>query len=195
MSLEKQKQLIASSGSLGLSIPGLSIDPIVKNIMDKSAELKSHKEMIEEEKKENEERGMNKEDAKKEADAKLKEVIEKYKKSIKEAAEEQIILIKQHYKNFKEGLESIPSDVKAVIANIALPPAISVPPGAPNPVYALNLAKTAKSSISGTLSIIIISFTEILKAANKILFVLPEPILSLFEKVKTASGIINGIPI
>jgi hypothetical protein len=195
MSLEKQKQLIASSGSLGLSIPGLSIDPIVKNIMDKSAELKSHKEMIEEEKKENEERGMSKEDAKKEAEAKLKEVIERYKKSIKEAAEEQIILIKQHYKNFKEGLESIPSDVKAVIANIALPPAISAPPGAPNPVYALNLAKTAKSSISGTLSIIIISFTEILKAANKILFVLPEPILSLFEKVKTASGIINGIPI
>jgi hypothetical protein len=195
MSLEKQKQLIASSGSLGLSIPGLSIDPIVKNIMDKSAELKSHKEMIEEEKKENEERGMNKEDAKKEAETKLKEVIEKYKKSIKEAAEEQIILIKQHYKNFKEGLESIPSDVKAVIANIALPPAISVPPGSPNPIYALNLAKTAKSSISGTLSTIIISFTEILKAANKILFVLPEPILSLFQKVKTASGINNGIPI
>ena len=195
MSLEKQKQLIASSGSLGLSIPGLSIDPIVKNIMDKSEELKSHKEMIEEEKKENEERGMSKEDAKKEAEAKLKEVIERYKKSIKEAAEEQIIIIKQHYKNFKEGLESIPSDVKAVIANIALPPAISVPPGSPNPIYALNLAKTAKSSISGTLSTIIISFTEILKAANKILFVLPEPILSLFEKVKTASGIINGIPI
>ena len=195
MSLEKQKQLIASSGSLGLSIPGLSIDPIVKNIMDKSAELKSHKEMIEEEKKENEERGMNKEDAKKEAETKLKEVIEKYKKSIKEAAEEQIILIKQHYKNFKEGLESIPSDVKAVIANIALPPAISVPPGSPNPIYALNLAKTAKSSMTGTLSTINISFTEILKAANKILFVLPEPILSLFQKVKTASGINNGIPI
>lgn len=195
MSLEKQKQLVEESGALGLSIPGLSIEPIIKNIMDKSSEIKAHKEMIEEEKKENEERGMKKEEAKKEAEAKLKEVTEKYKESIKEAAKEQITLIKQHYKNFKDGLESIPEDVKAVIANIALPPAISVPPAAPNPIYAINLAKTAKSSIAGTLSIIIISFTEILKAANKILFVLPESILSLFEKVKMASGIINGIPI
>ena len=195
MSLEKQKKLAASLGALGLSIPGLNIETIIKNIMDKSEELKEHKEMIEDEKKENEERGMNKEDAEREAETKLKEVIEKYKKSIKEVAEEQIILIKQHYKNFKEGLESIPPDVKAVIANIVLPPAISVPPSTANPIYALNLAKTAKSSIASTLSAIIISFTEILKAANKILFVLPESILSLFEKVKTASGIINSIPI
>jgi seryl-tRNA synthetase len=195
MSLEKQKQLVTSSGALGLSIPGLSLEPIIKNIMDKSAELKAQKEMIQEEIKENEERGMKKEDAKKEGEKKLNELIEKYKKSIKEAVEEQITLIKQHYKNFKEGVENIPDDVKAVIANIILPPAISAPPAAPNPVYAVNLAKTAKNSIAGTLSVIIISFTEILKAANKILFVLPESILSLFEKIKTFSQLISTIPI
>jgi hypothetical protein len=195
MSLEKQKKLVEESGALGLSIPGLSLEPIIKNIMEKSDELKTQKEMIEEEIKENQERGMKREDAKKEGEKKLKELIDGYKKNLKESVEEQITLIKQNYKNFKEGLESIPEDVKAVIANIALPPAISVPPAAPNPIYAINLAKTAKNSIAGTLSVIIISFTEILKAANKILFVLPEPILSLFEKVKTTSEIINGIPI
>jgi hypothetical protein len=187
MSLEKQKKLVEESGALGLSIPGLSLEPIIKNIMEKSGELKAQKEMIEEEIKENQERGMKKEDAKKEGEKKLKELIDGYKKNLKESVEEQITLIKQHYKNFKEGLESIPEDVKAVIANIALPPAISVPPAAPNPIYAINLAKTAKSSIAGTLSVIIISFTEILKAANKILFVLPEPIVSLYEKVKMTS--------
>jgi type IV secretory pathway VirB4 component len=195
MSLEKQKKLIEESGALGLSIPGLSLEPIIKNIMEKSRELKEQREMIEEEKKENEERGMRKEDAKNEADKKLQEIIERYKESLKEVVSEQITIIKQHYRNFKDGLERIPSDVKSVIANIALPPAISVPPSAPNPIYALNLAKTTKSSIIGTLSIIIISFTEILKAANKILFVLPESILSLFEKVKVASEIISSIPI
>jgi DNA repair exonuclease SbcCD ATPase subunit len=195
MSLEKQKELVASSGALGLSIPGLSLEPIIKNIMEKSKELKSHKEMIEEEVKENKERGMDPNEAKKEGEKKLKELIEKYKKSLKEAVEEQITLIKQHYKNFKEGLESIPEDVKAIIANILLPPTISAPPAAPNPIYALNLAKTTKNSIAGTLSVIIISFTEILKAANKILFLLPEPILSLFEKIKTVSQLISSIPI
>jgi hypothetical protein len=195
MTLKKQKELVASSGALGLSIPGLSLEPIIKNIMDKSEELKEHKKMIEDEKKENEERGMGKADAEREANKKLNDITEQYKKRIKEVADEQITLIKQHYKNFKEGLESIPPDVKAVIANIVLPPAISVPPSTANPIYALNLAKTAKSSIASTLSAIIISFTEILKAANNILFVLPESILSLFEKVKTASEIINSIPI
>mgnify|MGYP000417528423 CR=1 FL=1 len=41
MSLEKQKQLVEESGALGLSIPGLSIEPIIKNIMDKSSEIKA----------------------------------------------------------------------------------------------------------------------------------------------------------
>jgi SMC interacting uncharacterized protein involved in chromosome segregation len=195
MSIEKQIELITNSSSLGLDIPGLSIDPIIKNIVDKSEEIKNYKSSIEEEIKDLEERGMNIDDAKKEADTKMKEAIELYIKNIKDVVNEQITIIKTHYKNFNDGLERIPDDVKSIITNIALPPAITVPPGAANPIYSINLAKTAKNALTGTLSLMIISFTEVIRAANKILFVLPEPILSLFEKIKLLSDLISTIPI
>lgn len=195
MSIERQKKLIDESGSLGLTIPGLSIDPIVNNMVSKSEELKIYKQSIDEEIKDNTDRGMSRSEAEKEAQEKFKQIAETYKKNIREVVKDEIITIKQQYKVFKEGLESIPEDVKAAIANIALPPSISAPPGAPNPIYALNLAKTTKNSIAGTLSIIIVAFTVILRAANKILFTLPESIISLFEKIKIAAGIINSIPV
>lgn len=195
MSIERQKKLIDESGSLGLTIPGLSIDPIVNNMVSKSEELKIYKQSIDEEIKDNTDRGMSRSEAEKEAQEKFKQITETYKKNIREVVKDEIITIKQQYKVFKEGLESIPEDVKAAIANIALPPSISAPPGAPNPIYALNLAKTTKNSIAGTLSIIIVAFTVILRAANKILFTLPESIISLFEKIKIAAGIINSIPV
>ena len=94
-----------------------------------------------------------------------------------------------------DGLKRIPEDVKTAIQNIALPPAISVPPGAPNPIYALNIAKQTKAALVGTLGIIVFAFTEVLKAATKILFVLPDSLLSTFEQIKTAFTIIKSIPV
>jgi hypothetical protein len=194
MSLAEQKRLVEQAGELGESLPGLNLNSILENIVKNSKEFKAQSDIAEQEVNENVERGQSREEARKEANRKIKQTRDIYKESIREAAIEQITIIKQQYRIFKEGLERIPADVKLVIANIALPPAITAPPGAPNPIYALNIAKTAKSALAGTLSIIIFAFTEILKAANKIFFVLPQSLLSLYEKLKTTSNILNSIP-
>jgi hypothetical protein len=193
MSLAEQKRLVNQAGELGESLPGLNLNAILENIVKQSDELKTQYKIVEQEVEENIARGESEADSRKEAEEKLKQTLNVYKESIREAAIEQITTIKQQYRIFKEGLDRIPEDVKLVIANIALPPAIG--PVAPNPAYALNIAKTAKSSLAGTLSIIIFAFTEILKAANKIFFVLPQSLLSLYEKLKATSNILNSIPI
>lgn len=195
MTLIRQKELILQAGELGENLPGLNLDTILENLAKKSDEVKAQYDIAESEIADNVSRGMSEDDAKKEAENKIKEILNAYKESIRESVIEQITIIKQQYRVFKEGLARIPDDVQAVIANIALPPAITVPPGGPNPIYALNLAKTTKNALAGTLSIIIVAFTEILKVATKILFVLPNSLLSLYEKLKTTSTILNSIPI
>jgi len=195
MSLEKQKELILSAGDLGLAIPGLAILAIIEKIVEKSQEVKVQVEIIEKEREALEAQGFDKEQAKADAKKKKKEMIDKFKENIKDFVNEQIALIKQQYKIFMDGLKRIPEDVKTAIQNIALPPAITVPPGGPNPLYALNIAKQTKAALVGTLGIIVLAFTEILKAATKILFVLPDSLLSLFEQIKTAFTIIKSIPV
>jgi hypothetical protein len=195
MSIKRQKDLIEKSSDLGENIPGLNVDKIVENLAKNSTEVKNQVKIIEEEVDENIERGMDENEAKEEAKKKIKDTIKQYKDSIRDAVIEQIAIIKQQFKIFKEGLQRIPADVKAAITNIALPPSISAPPGAPNPIYALNLVKTTKNALVATLAIMIVAFTAILIAANKISFVLPNSILSLFEKIKISSTTINTIPV
>jgi hypothetical protein len=195
MSLKRQKDLIEKSSDLGENIPGLNVDKIVENLAKNSTEIKNQVKIIEDEVDENIERGMDENEAKEEGKKKIKDTIKQYKDSIRDAVIEQIAIIKQQFKIFKEGLQRIPADVKAAIANIVLPPSISAPPGAPNPVYALNLVKTTKNALVATLAIMIVAFTAILIASNKITFVLPNSILSLFEKIKITSTTINTIPV
>lgn len=195
MSLEKQISLVEESGVLGESIPGLELDLILENLAQKSDELKSQYDAIESQIEENVSRGMSREQARSEAESQIESIKETAKERLKQPVVEQITIIKQQYRVVKEGLKSIPEDVTAVAANILLPPAISVPPAAPNPLYAINLAITSKNAISSTLSTVLIAFTEILKAANRIQFVLPEPVLSLYETIKGLSSLIDSIPI
>lgn len=195
MSLEKQISLVEESGMLGESIPGLELDLILENLAQKSDELKSQYDAIEAQIEENVSRGMPREQARAEAESQIESIKKTAKERLKQPVVEQITIIKQQYKVVKEGLKSIPEDVTAVAANILLPPAISVPPAAPNPLYAINLAATSKNALSSTLSTMIIAFTEMVKAANIIQFVLPVPILSLYESIKELSSLIDSIPL
>lgn len=195
MSVTKQKELIEKSINLGESIPGLNVDTIIESMVKKSPEVKAQTKIIENEVKENIDRGMSEQDAKAEAKTKIKNLNKSYKTSIKEAVIEQIAIITQQYKIFKEGLKRIPDDVKAAIANIAIPPTISTPPAGPNPVYATNLVKTTKNALLATLAIMIVAFTTMLVSGNKIQFIFPNSLLSLFDAIKTTQTIINSIPV
>ena len=213
MSLQQQTELLNKMGNLGESIPGLDVDPIVENLVKESEELKTITESIDVEEEEEVERAKRSEDkkktaeerkadlkkkreeAKKKGEDQKKKIIETYKKSIKETVKEKITVIKQSYKVFKDSVESIPSDVTGLITNIALPPAITAPPGAPNPIYALNLTKQVKNSLGRTLNNAIVAFTEVLKAANAIKFQIPQFILDLFDKINIVNGLISSIPV
>jgi hypothetical protein len=213
MSLQPQIELLDKMGNLGESIPGLDVNKIVENLAKKSEELKTITESIDSEEDEEVERAKRSEDkkkteeekvaerkkkreeAKKKGDAQKKKIIDTFKKNIKETVKEKITVIKQNYKVFKDSVESIPPDVTALITNIALPPAITAPPGGPNPVYAFNLAKQGKNTLGRTLNNAIVAFTEILKAANAIKFEIPKFILDLFEKISIANTVISSIPI
>jgi hypothetical protein len=216
MSLQQQKDLLDKLGNLGEPIPGLDIDPIIENLAKKSEELKTVTESIDsEEEEENErarrsekkkktpeekktaeeERKKKREEAKKKAEAQKKKIIEDYKKNIRKTVQEEIDIIKYNYKIFTDAIESIPPDVSALITNIALPPAITVPPGAPNPLYAINLAKQGKNTLGRTLSSSIVAFSQVLKASNAIKFELPKSILDLFDKIAFVNSIISSIPL
>jgi chemotaxis protein histidine kinase CheA len=231
MSLEPQIQLLSKLGSLGESIPGLDIDPIIENLVKKSEEIKTATESIdEEEEEENEretrserrkerkaekerkkagkkekteeekeaqkaERKKKREETKKKAKEQKKKIIENYKKQIRVVVQENTIEIKQNYKIFKDAIESIPPDVSALITNILLPPAITVPPGGPNPLYALNLTKQAKNTLVRTLNSAIVAFTVVIKLSTAIKFEIPKPILDLFDKINIVSNLIGSIPL
>ena len=195
MAIQDQISLIAQLSALGESIPGLDITPIIENIANKNKEIKQYILMCEEEAKENQERGMTKEQAQKEADKKKKEVIDTYKKNIESFVQEQIDIIKSQYKIIKDGVKAIPDDVKATIANILLPPAISAPPSAPNPIYALNLAAETKNSLTSLLNTIVSAMLILLKAATAIQFEVPAVVLTIGETIKTLDSLLASIPV
>jgi hypothetical protein len=231
MSLEPQIQLLNKLGNLGSSIPGLNIDPIIENLVEKSEELKTITESIDsEEEEENEretrsekrkerkdekerkkagktekteqekeakkaEREKKREEFKKKAEEKKKKIIEDYKKNIRKTVQEEIDIIKQNYKVFKDAIESIPPDVSALIANIFLPPGITAPPGVFNPIYAYNIAKQGKNTLGRTLNSSIVAFSQVLKAATAIKFQIPKSILDLFDKISAVNSVISSIPL
>lgn len=142
-----------------------------------------------------EERKKKRKEAKEKADARKKKIIEDYKKNIRKTVQEEIDIIKYNYKIFTDAIESIPPDVSALITNILLPPAITVPPGLANPIYAINLAKQGKNTLGRTLSSSIVAFSQVLKASNAIKFELPKSILDLFDKIAFINNLISGIPL
>lgn len=192
MSIERQKELILKSGKLGLDIPGLEILEIIANIAELSGEIKAQKEVIEKERDAKIEKGLDKEEAEEDSKQKIKDLIKNFGDNIKDFVNQQIATIKQQFKAVKDGLAQIPKSVAAAIANIALPPAIG--PVAPNPIHALAAALIIKNALAGLLSIIVVAFTELLKAATKICFVLPDAVLTLFDVLNTVLGVVDSIP-
>jgi hypothetical protein len=102
--------------------------------------------------------------------------------------------MKQEYKTAKEALDSIPTEVSATAALIAIPPAISAPPSAPNPAYTLGVAMQTKKSLLKTLNIVLSSLTVVIKLASKLKFELPSTVLILVETLAVVTKGLSLIP-
>lgn len=194
MSLEDQSKAVGKLGELGLSIPGLNVDSVIENLIKKDENLGKYLKMISDARKEKIARGMSKEDADKEAEDEKKKVLDKVKENLKPMVEEEIIKMKQEYKTAKEALDSIPGEAQAAIAAAALPPAVTAPPGAPNPAYTLAMALQTKKNILKILNIVLSSLTTVMMIANKLKFELPASILKLVEALNIATTALSIIP-
>ena len=194
MALEDQAKAVTQLGSLGTDIPKLNADSVIENIIKKDENLGKYLVMIDAAKEEKIERGMTKEEADKAAEEAKKKVLEEIKKNLKPQVEEDIIKMKQEYKTAKEALESIPVEAQATIALVAIPPAVSVPPSAPNPAYTLGVALQTKKSLLKTLNIVLSSLTTLMMLANKLKFEVPAPILKLVETLSIVTKGLSIIP-
>ena len=194
MALEDQIKALTQLGSLGTDIPGLNSDTVIENIIKKDENLSKYLTMIDNAKAEKVYRGMSEEEADASAEESKKKVIEEIKKNLKPAVEEDIIEIKQKYKTAKEALDSIPTETQAAIATAAIPPAVSVPPSAPNPAYTLAMALQTKKNILKTLNIVLSSLTTVMMLANKLKFELPAAVIALVGTLTVVTTGLSLIP-
>jgi hypothetical protein len=194
MALEDQVKAISELGKLGENIPGLSVDTVVENLAKKDESLENYLKLIEDEKQDNLERGMSKEEADKAAEEAKKEAVETLKGNIKPAVEEEVIMMKQEYKIAKEALDSIPTEASTAIATAAIPPAISAPPSTANPLYTLAMATQTKKSLLKTINIVITALTKVMMIANRLKFELPAAIVNLVKVLGTATAALSVIP-
>lgn len=194
MSIESQRATGIKLGDLGETIPGLNADSVIENLVKKDEGMKNYLKLIEDERKENVERGMSEEEAKKEADKTSKEAVETMKKNIKPSVEEDITKMKQEYKIAKEAIDSIPSEAQTTVALIAVPPSISVPPATANPAYTIGIATQTKKTLLKSLSIATAALTTLILIASKLKFELPSVITGLVTTISIVTSAISLIP-
>lgn len=196
MALEKQAALIIELGTMGEGIPGLDPTPIIENIIAKSEAIGDKITLIQAKYDQYRARKkMTDEDANKSMKEEIKKIIDNYKEILQKQVDAAIAQIRAEWKKIKEALLAIPEDVKSAIQNILTPPAITVPPAAPNPIYALEVAAQTKRQLLGILNTIAPSMITLIGAATLILFELPEPVLIVGATIKALDLIINTIPV
>lgn len=194
MALADQAEAVSKLGELGLEIPKLNPDAVIENLVKKDENLGKYLEMIDKAKEEKVYRGMSEEEASQATEDAKKEVLNKVKENLRPMVEEDIIKMKQEYKTAKEALDSIPTEVQSTVALIAVPPAISVPPSAPNPAYTLGVALQTKKNLLKTLNTVISSLTTVMTIANKLKFELPEAIVKLVQVLGVVTNVLSTIP-
>lgn len=173
---QKIKKLIEDLGaSQGLEVPGLNFNTVADNIARKDENFQKSLEPY--------------------SAQERRELVEKYKETIRDEVNAQIMTIKMAFAQVKDGIQLLTETVTGAIATIAIPPAIGTPPVLPNPAYALLEAKQKKSQLSSALNTLLLSFGMILVAATKIKFDLPDAVLDLLSALTATKSLIDTIPV
>lgn len=171
-------ELINSDGSV--DIPGLEFDPIVDNIVE--TQYKDELDAA----KSNEERTEIK-----------KSLIKYYTDKAADEIENNINIIKSNFAAAKDGLIYVSEAAAATIASNAIPSVITTGSAASvaNPAYALIENKQKKNTLLGILKNIGNFIVMLLTSAVKLLFAVPEVIMTLIKTLTTTKQIVNAIPV
>lgn len=117
------------------------------------------------------------------------EFIKEKKKQLDVAINE----IKMEYKNMKEGIALVSAQVKTIISNLAMPATVTVPPGAPNPLYVVNDISQKKGILNKILFDLNMSSAKILNAAIKAELTLPQPVLVVMNSIAETKKLLDTI--
>lgn len=175
-SMEKMMELVKDLTS-DVNIPGLDVDTVVPNLVETT--YKQELDTITDSKVREEEK---------------KKMIEYYKTAGRMEVETQISTIKMSYKHVKEQIKHVTSGIATVAVNAVMPPTVNLL-ALPNPAKVLldNIGK-----VGGWLSMIesaLAKFGEMLLAAVKIAFEIPDFIIQLLSILVDLKKTVTAIPV
>lgn len=141
-----------------------------------------------------ESQGFSKEDMQEYGDQ-LKNAKEQFIKEKRKLLTDAINEIKMEFANLKEGIALVSAQVKSIISNLAMPAVISVPPGAPNPLFIANDVSQKKGILNKILFDLNMSSVKILNAAIKAELELPVSVLNVMGSIAATKKLLDTIPI
>lgn len=186
--LQKMDDLVASLGKgTKFSIPGLNTDKIIEDLAKKNEQLSGYLEELERQKEAGEK-------TPEEIEEEKKKILDNFKKTLEPSVNEQIAVIQNNYTLIQDSTKQLTENVASAIASTAIPPAIGAPPVAPNPAYAIVENKQKKNLLLSILSTMKKAFLDIVAAARKIFFPLPDSVLILGESIGKLESVVATIP-
>lgn len=168
-------ELVNSSSDI--SLPGLDFNTVVENIVVKKYSKDLDK--------------LSKEDKKKEKE----KLINYYKTTAFNEINSNIIKVKSCTNSLKIQVDNIQTSITNTISTLALPSVVSVPPAAPNPVYAVFDNKQKVAIITSLIASTALIIIDLLDASIKIQYELPDFVIVLIETFKTLKQSLSSIPI
>lgn len=177
--LDAIDELINSDGTI--SIPGLDLDSVVENYVDKKYKFELDK--IEDEDERNT----------------LREIwVDYYKKGEgKQAIQLEIASIKSNFSAAKDQLTFVIEAAASSVASNAIPAVITTgaATSVANPAYSIIENKTKKNQLLSMLKQIGAFLVNLLKSAAAIMFTVPAVVLTLIKTLTTAKKAVNSIPV
>jgi hypothetical protein len=171
-------ELINSDGEV--SIPGLDFETVIDNLIEQK-----YKEQLNLMKDKTERENMK------------KNLIKYYSNEARDEIENSILDIKSNFAAAKNGLKYVSEAVIASTASNQIPSVITVgtATSTANPIYVLIENKQKKNTLLSILKNIENSLVNILKSAVKILFQVPDTIMSIIQTLIDLKQVVNSIPV
>lgn len=175
-SVEKMMELVKEITS-EVKIPGLDVDTVVPNMVE--IKYKEQLDSISDPKQKKEEKD---------------KMVEYYKTQGRVEVETQISTIKMSYMHIKDQIKHVQSGVATAAANAVMPPTVNVlvPPN-PAKVLLDNVSKVG--TWLSMLESAVVKFGEMLLAAVKIAFEIPDFIVDLLQVIITLKKTVSAIPV
>jgi len=175
---DMQAAVTALSSDNSITLPGLDFDTIVDNMVGR---IPDYKPMFDQCK------------TKEQRDTLTKELVDYFHNAGRSFVDDKIIEIKVAYKNVLSGVKQIQEGLQTTVASILVPTVIGT--AAPNPASILLESKIKKNTLLTMLDSVSKVLIDLLQAALKLFFVLPQAVIDIVGVLNTLRAGINLIKV